>query len=86
MLSGSTFPLHANPMFLRKEFINGAFPLGTPYHEDVDFAAFCAIHKGLSDVAVDDEAACLHNLAELVLSVVVDVYFHPIYPGGDVIA
>lgn len=38
--SGYTFPLYRTPMFLRKRFINGPFPLGTKYHADVDYAAF----------------------------------------------
>ena len=38
--SGYTFPLYRNPMFLDKQFINGSFPLGTAYHDDVDYAAF----------------------------------------------
>lgn len=38
--SGYTFPLYRTPMFLRKRFINGSFPLGTKYHADVDYAAF----------------------------------------------
>jgi len=38
--SGYTFPLYKNPMFLEKRFINGSFPLGTQYHEDVDYATF----------------------------------------------
>jgi len=37
---GYTFPLYKNPMFLEKRFINGSFPLGTPYHEDIDYASF----------------------------------------------
>ena len=37
---GYTFPLYRNPMFLNKRFINGAFPLGTAFHEDMDYAAF----------------------------------------------
>ncbi|MBI3987162.1 MAG: DegT/DnrJ/EryC1/StrS family aminotransferase [Lentisphaerae bacterium] len=37
---GYTFPLYKNPMYLQKRFINGAFPLGTRYHADVDYAAF----------------------------------------------
>lgn len=37
---GYPFPLYQNPMFLNKRFINGAFPLGTPHHEDVDYASF----------------------------------------------
>ena len=38
--SGYTFPLYKNPMFLDKKFINGSFPLGTLYHDDIDYAAF----------------------------------------------
>ena len=38
--SGYTFPLYKNPMFLEKRFINGSFPLGTAYHDDLDYAAF----------------------------------------------
>lgn len=37
---GYAFPLYKNPMFLRKRFINGSFPLGTRYHADLDYAAF----------------------------------------------
>jgi hypothetical protein len=37
---GYAFPLYKNPMFLNKQFINGSFPLGTAYHDDVDYAAF----------------------------------------------
>ena len=37
---GYAFPLYKNPMFLEKRFISGSFPLGTAYHEDVDYAAF----------------------------------------------
>jgi dTDP-4-amino-4,6-dideoxygalactose transaminase len=39
-MTGYTFPLHKNPMFLEKRFINGSFPLGTAYHADIDYAAF----------------------------------------------
>lgn len=39
-MGGYTFPLCKNPMFLAKRFINGSFPLGTPYHEDLDYASF----------------------------------------------
>ncbi|MDY7009421.1 MAG: DegT/DnrJ/EryC1/StrS family aminotransferase [Planctomycetota bacterium] len=38
--SGYTFPLYRNPMFLEKKFTNGAFPLGTQYHDDIDYASF----------------------------------------------
>jgi len=38
--SGYTFPLYRNPMFLEKRFINGGFPLGTVYHDDLDYASF----------------------------------------------
>jgi dTDP-4-amino-4,6-dideoxygalactose transaminase len=38
--SGYTFPAYRNPMFINKNFINGSFPLGTKYHEDIDYASF----------------------------------------------
>jgi len=38
--SGYTFPLYKNPMFLKKNFINGGFPLGTKYHADINYASF----------------------------------------------
>jgi dTDP-4-amino-4,6-dideoxygalactose transaminase len=38
--SGYAFPLYKNPMFLRKRFINGSFPLGTAHHKDLDYASF----------------------------------------------
>jgi len=37
---GYAFPLYKNPMFLNKRFISGSFPLGTQYHEDIDYASF----------------------------------------------
>ena len=37
---GYAFALYKNPMFLNKQFINGSFPLGTVYHDDIDYAAF----------------------------------------------
>jgi dTDP-4-amino-4,6-dideoxygalactose transaminase len=40
--SGYTFPLYKTPMFLNKRFINGSFPLGTKYHQDLDYAALAA--------------------------------------------
>ena len=40
--SGYTFPLYRNPMFTEKRFINGSFPLGTPYHDDMDYLDFIA--------------------------------------------
>lgn len=40
VFSGYTFPLYKNPMFLEKKFINGSFPLGTEYHDDIDYASF----------------------------------------------
>ena len=40
--SGYAFPLYANPMFVEKRFINGAFPLGTEYHADIDYSSFAA--------------------------------------------
>lgn len=42
VFSGYTFPLYKNPMFLEKKFINGSFPLGTVYHEDLDYSEFGA--------------------------------------------
>ncbi|HUW57035.1 MAG TPA: DegT/DnrJ/EryC1/StrS family aminotransferase [Planctomycetota bacterium] len=56
--SGYTFPLYRNPMFLNKRFINGAFPLGTSYHDDIDYAGFegsCPV----SERACDSEAVWL---------------------------
>ena len=38
--SGYTFPIYKNPMFLNKTFINGSFPLGSVYHEDINYADF----------------------------------------------
>jgi len=52
----------------------------------VTLAALGAIRERLSDIAVNDQTARFHDLAELVLSVVMDVYFHPVYSGGYVIA
>ena len=49
--SGYTFPLYRNPMFLKKRFINGAFPLGTAYHEDIDYRRFAAQCHGLCGAA-----------------------------------
>jgi len=40
VFSGYTFPLYRTPMFTEKRFINGAFPLGTRYHEDIDYEKF----------------------------------------------
>jgi dTDP-4-amino-4,6-dideoxygalactose transaminase len=37
---GYVAPLYKAPMFLAKRFINGSFPLGTRYHDDLDYAAF----------------------------------------------
>ncbi|MBN2309391.1 MAG: DegT/DnrJ/EryC1/StrS family aminotransferase [Candidatus Hydrogenedentes bacterium] len=38
--TGYSYPLYRNPMFVEKRFINGSFPLGTPYHDDMDYAGF----------------------------------------------
>lgn len=38
--AGYCYPVYKNPMFLNKQFINGSFPLGTMYHEDIDYEAF----------------------------------------------
>ncbi len=56
--SGYTFPLYRNPMFIRKEFINGSFPLGTPYHEDVDYAA-CEAQCPVAELACRSQAVWL---------------------------
>ncbi len=59
--SGYTFPLYKNPMFLNKQFINGSFPLGTAYHDDVDYAKFEAACP-VSERACRSEAVWLpHN-------------------------
>ncbi|MBI2438717.1 MAG: DegT/DnrJ/EryC1/StrS family aminotransferase [Lentisphaerae bacterium] len=42
-VSGYTFPLYKNPMFLEKKFINGSFPLGSAYHADLDYREFAAL-------------------------------------------
>ncbi len=55
---GYTFPLYRNPMFLEKKFINGAFPLGTQYHEDIDYASF-AVKCPVSERACNTEAVWL---------------------------
>jgi len=44
------------------------------------------VHEGLTDVAVDDQLAGLHDLAELVLGVAVDVHLQPVDAGGLVVA
>ena len=56
--SGYTFPLYRNPMFLEKKFVNGAFPLGTRYHEDMDYASF-AEKCPVSERACNGEAVWL---------------------------
>ena len=56
--SGYTFPLYRNPMFTEKRFINGAFPLGTPYHDDIDYARFEALCP-VSERACRSEAVWL---------------------------
>lgn len=55
---GYAFPLYKNPMFLNKQFINGSFPLGTQYHEDIDYASF-AERCPVSERACTYEAAWL---------------------------
>ena len=40
---GYSFPLYKTPMFLDKRFINGSFPLGTEYHDDIDYSAYEAL-------------------------------------------
>ncbi len=56
--SGYTFPLYKNPMFLNKRFINGSFPLGTEFHEDLDYASF-AEKCPVSEKACSSEAVWL---------------------------
>ncbi len=59
---GYAFPLYKNPMFLEKRFINGSFPLGTSYHEDVDYASYAA-KCPVSERACGHEAVWLnHNM------------------------
>ncbi len=55
---GYTFPLYRNPMFGNKKFINGGFPLGTEYHEDIDYALFAA-KCPVSERACNTEAVWL---------------------------
>jgi len=57
---GYAFPLYRNPMFLDKRFINGAFPLGSAYHEDLDYAAF-AQKCPVSERACASEAVWLEQ-------------------------
>lgn len=68
--SGYTFPLYRNPMFLRKEFINGSFPLGTAYHADVDYGAFEA-QCPVSELACRSQAVWLGQ--NLLLGTAADV-------------
>lgn len=56
--SGYTYPLYKTPMFLNKKFINGAFPLGTQYHDDLDYAAF-AEKCPVAELACRSEAVWL---------------------------
>ena len=55
---GYTFPLYRNPMFGNKKFINGGFPLGTEYHDDIDYASF-AERCPVSERACNGEAVWL---------------------------
>lgn len=38
--SGYAHPLYKNPMYLNKNFAGSSFPLGTSFHEDIDYRAF----------------------------------------------
>jgi dTDP-4-amino-4,6-dideoxygalactose transaminase len=58
IFGGYPYPLYKNPMFLEKRFINGAFPLGTEYHEDLDYAQF-AERCPVSERACTSEAVWL---------------------------
>jgi len=61
-VSGYTFPLYRNPMFLNKRFINGSFPLGTKYHKDINYASF-AKKCPVSERACKGEAVWMaHNV------------------------
>lgn len=56
--SGYSFPLYKNPMFINKKFINGSFPLGTQYHDDIDYSSFeekCPV----SELACNSQAVWL---------------------------
>lgn len=55
---GYAFALYKNPMFLNKEFINGSFPLGTIYHDDMDYASFAELCP-VSERACNGEALWL---------------------------
>ena len=58
---GYAAPLYRTPMFLNKNFINGSFPLGTEYHEDIDYSSF-AEKCPVSERACSYEALwMLHN-------------------------
>lgn len=55
---GYAFPLYKIPMFLNKQFINGSFPLGTAYHDDIDYSSFEA-KCPVSELACRSEAVWL---------------------------
>ena len=55
---GYSFPLYKTPMFLEKRFINGAFPLGTEYHDDIDYSSYEALCP-VSERACTSEAVWL---------------------------
>ncbi len=54
--------------------------------QHVDLAALGAVHERLAHVAVDDQLAALHDLAELVLGVAVDVDLQAVDAAGQVVA
>ena len=53
---------------------------------DIGNAALGAVHIGLADIAEDNQLPVLHNLAELVLGIAVDVDLHPVDTGRQVVA
>ena len=55
---GYSFPLYKTPMFLDKRFINGSFPLGTEYHDDIDYSTYEASCP-VSERACSSEAVWL---------------------------
>ena len=39
-LGGYAHPLYKNPMYLNRSFAGGSFPLGSSFHEDIDYRTF----------------------------------------------
>ncbi len=38
--SGYAHPIYKNPMYLNRNFAGSSFPLGTSFHEDIDYRTF----------------------------------------------